>query len=198
MVTTKKAVLLSAICAVLVVASVAALLFLRNMNTGEMISQLSESDVVFGGGPAEEEGVIDIFDHVVPLGEAFGEIDPYLTELIELVNAERANSGAGALTVTAELFAAAAKRAEELSEDFSHYRPDGSVCFTVFGEFGVTSSARAENIAGNFRSPQQVLQAWMESEGHRNNIMNENYTQLGAGVFTGPDGKLYWVQLFAR
>ena len=194
----RKTLLILSLCVVLAAAIIAAVLFTRVMNSGEMISQLSESDDLSAGSAISEDDHIDIFDHVVPLGEEYGEINPFITELIELVNAERAKVGVGALVVTAELYAAALKRAEELSVDFSHYRPDGSVCFTVFSEFGISSSARAENIAGNFRSPEQVFHAWMESEGHRNNIMNASYTKLGAGIFTDSDGKFYWVQLFAR
>ena len=189
-----RALLITAICALLV----AAVYFAQSINAGKMISQLSEIDDPATWASTGDETGTDIFDLGVPLGESAGERNPYIPEVIGLVNTERAKAGAGPLAETGELSAAAAKRAEELAVDFSHYRPDGSICFSVYEEFSIAGSARAENIAGNYRSPEQVLQAWMGSTGHRNNIMNVNYTRIGVGVYTDPDGKLYWVQLFAN
>jgi len=154
------------------------------------MSAISEQNVPLG------EPFAEIIDNDVPLAESAIPEDPLVAEVLALVNAERAKTGAGPLTGTEALHGAASVRASEISKVFSHYRPDGTLCFTVLTEFKIQSFSRAENIAGNFRSPEKVVEAWMKSEGHRKNILNPNYDKLGVGVHTDSSGKLSWAQLF--
>jgi len=120
----------------------------------------------------------------------------YVERVLELINAERAKVGLPALIGTEPLHAAASVRAGELPLSFSHYRPDGSICFTVLDEFSIVSYTRGENIAGNFRSPEQVVEAWMNSPSHRKYILSPDYTNLGVGLYTDSSGKLYWSLFF--
>ncbi len=81
----------------------------------------------------------------------------------------------------------------------SHERPNGTICFTAFTEAGVSCLAAGENIAGGQRDPAEVVDAWMNSPGHRANILSEDFTHMGAG-YIRDDSKKYrrhWVQLFA-
>ena len=117
------------------------------------------------------------------------ELFSFEAEVIRLVNEERAEYGLPALT------AAAAKRAEEISSDYGHDRPDGSSCFTVLPEFGIRYETAGENIAAGQRTPAQVVRAWMNSEGHRNNILNPDFTQIGVGyTHTNRGYRHFWAQ----
>lgn len=116
-----------------------------------------------------------------------------MEEVLRLVNEIRAENGLSALTAETSLTAAANCRAKEVSESFSHTRPDGSSCFTVLREYNVDYMGAGENIAMGFTSAEAVVAAWMNSDGHRANILNASFTKLGVGY----DPTTYsWVQLF--
>lgn len=119
----------------------------------------------------------------------------YVDEVLRLVNIERKKEGLSELTATEALKNAANQRAIEIKSVFSHSRPDGSFCFTVLGEYGVSYRTAGENIAYGQRTPQEVVQGWMNSEGHRANILNSNFRKLGVGCYES-SGVLYWTQLF--
>lgn len=89
-------------------------------------------------------------------------------------------------------------RARELEESYSHTRPSGENCKTVFGEFETDLRFWGENAAKGNRTPEAVVEAWMDSPGHRENLLREDAEYLGAGVWQDEDGVLYWVQLFAK
>ena len=93
------------------------------------------------------------------------------------------------------LMVAAAARAKELSQRYSHARPGGSECFTILWHLGIDYGYAGENIAMGQRTPEIVMNDWMNSSGHRANILNENYDCIGVG-YTMVDGHPYWVQLF--
>ena len=116
-------------------------------------------------------------------------------EVVRLVNAERKKKGLSALTTTTKLTAAAQKRAVEISQSFSHTRPNGTSCFTIFSEYGISNSGGGENVACGYSSPQSVMDGWMESSGHKANILNSNFKSIGVGYYV-KDGSKYWVQLF--
>lgn len=115
-------------------------------------------------------------------------------EVLRLVNVERANAGLPPLTEDATLDSKAKIRADELPSSFSHTRPDGSSCFTVLD--GVSWTTCGENIAAGQRTPQEVVNDWMNSEGHRANIMSASFTKIGIGLTYGGEYGTYWVQLF--
>ena len=105
----------------------------------------------------------------------------YAAQVVSLVNAERAKHGLSALTMDSSVTAAAQVRAGELYRSFSHTRPDGRSCFTALREAGASYSGAGENIAYGQRSPEAVMQAWMNSSGHRANILSNKYTKIGVG-----------------
>ena len=119
----------------------------------------------------------------------------FASQVVELVNAERAKYGLSALTVDAKVQQAALVRAKESAPSFSHTRPNGSSFSTALTEAGVSYRRAGENIAYGQRTPQQVMNAWMNSSGHRANILNEDFTTIGVG-YTVINGTAYWAQLF--
>ena len=116
-------------------------------------------------------------------------------EVLRLVNNERNKVGLPPLKFANDLAASAYVRATELPAKFSHTRPNGSKCFTAMPNRG---HILGENLAGGQTSPQQVVQAWMDSETHRANILNPKYLELGVVYYYQPQSKYkhYWVQHF--
>lgn len=114
-------------------------------------------------------------------------------QILEIVNKERAKNGAGELKFDDSLLSASNVRAEEISRIFSHTRPDGSSCFTIYtGSW----SMKGENIAMTpTLDPVMVMDLWMNSPGHRANILNSDYEEFGIGIYE-KNGYFYYVQLF--
>ena len=126
-----------------------------------------------------------------------GEIDieGFSNEVVELVNLERERYGLEPLEVNEELTECAVVRAEEMPKLFSHTRPDGSECFTAFT---VDYHYAGENLAAGQTSPEEAVDGWMNSPGHRANILSDNYTETGVVciISDGSEYGIYWVQLF--
>ncbi len=112
-------------------------------------------------------------------------------EVLDAINRERASAGVGALTMNPTLQAAAMQRAAELTVLYSHYRPDGSECFSAFSWV----RCAGENIAMGYSTSKSVMTAWMNSAGHRANILSADYKSVGVGCFLS-NGRYHWVQVF--
>lgn len=119
----------------------------------------------------------------------------YATQVVNLVNAERANLRLKPLSIDKNAATAAELRAREIKKSFSHTRPDGSAFSTVLKENGVSYRTSGENIASGQRTPEEVVKSWMNSKGHRENILSDKYTSIGVGYYEN-GGTAYWVQLF--
>ncbi|WP_394918422.1 CAP domain-containing protein [uncultured Robinsoniella sp.] len=117
-------------------------------------------------------------------------------KVADLVNQERAKAGLAPLEVKVNLQTAAQVRAKEIEKSFSHTRPNGSSFSTVLAENGVDYRGSGENIAWGQRSPEEVMKGWMNSEGHRANILNKNFKYIGVGYHVNSNGTGYWTQLF--
>ncbi len=117
-------------------------------------------------------------------------------QVVALVNAERAKAGLNPVTIDKNIEAAASIRAKECTVSFSHTRPDGRKFSTVLSDSGISYRGCGENIAWGQSSPEAVMEAWMNSSGHRANILNPNYTKLGVGYYQDAAGRNYWSQLF--
>lgn len=119
-------------------------------------------------------------------------------EVVRLVNEQRAMNKLGAYKTSPLLTELANIRAEELVEDFSHSRPDGTAGYDIVGDYGIFWMAAGENIAAGQSTAEGVVDSWMHSEGHRANILKEYYTHIGVGYYYSPDTKYkhYWVQIF--
>ena len=115
----------------------------------------------------------------------------YASQVITLLNEQRVNNGLSPLTADSTLTAAAMQRAAETVIYFSHTRPNGSRCFTAFD-----GGWRGENIAAGQADPDEVITGWMNSTGHRENILEANYTSVGVGCFNYK-GINFWVQCFS-
>ena len=82
------------------------------------------------------------------------------------------------------------------SGKFSHTRPNGTSCFTIFNEKGISASNKGENIAMGQRSAESVSTSWRNSPGHYENMIDANFKKIGIGVFKF-DGNFYWTQIFS-
>lgn len=120
----------------------------------------------------------------------------YAEQVVNLVNKERAKAGLKALVIDKNIEAAALIRAKETEISFSHTRPNGSSFSTVLRENGISFRGAGENIAWGQKSPEQVMKGWMNSPGHRANILNPRYTKIGVGYYKSSTGRQYWTQLF--
>lgn len=116
-------------------------------------------------------------------------------EELALINAQREAAGRTPVSMDAGLMEAAMQRAAEIAVYYSHTRPDNSDCFTVTT---VSPKANRENIAVFYTSPEDVMNGWMNSEGHRTNLLAAGNQSVGIGCFTDENGGKYWVQLFSN
>ncbi len=116
-------------------------------------------------------------------------------EVLRLVNVERANYGLAPLTMHAKASEVAKIKAVDMYENryFDHTSPTYGTPFEMLKSFGISYKAAAENIAQGFTSPAAVVRGWMNSDGHRKNILNSKYTQIGIGYESKGNN---WVQLF--
>lgn len=114
-------------------------------------------------------------------------------QVADLVNAERRKQGLPALTHRADLKNVAEKKAMDMinSNYFSHNSPNYGSPFQMLKTFGISYRTAGENIAKGQRTPQEVMNAWMNSSGHRANILNQNFDSIGVGFYQGA-----WVQMF--
>ncbi len=125
----------------------------------------------------------------------------YVNEVLQLVNEARAKEGLPALALDPGLRQAAQVRASECVGTFSHTRPNGASYKTAIAEAGVQSGYTGENVATGHTSARQVVQGWLNSPGHRENVLNENFTRIGIGLeknVGNPYGGYSWAQLFVK
>lgn len=122
----------------------------------------------------------------------------FAEQVVALVNEERAKENLAPLTIDEKITDAAIVRAKEIQTSFSHTRPNGSSFATALKEAGATYRSAGENIAWGQKTPEEVVTAWMNSSGHRANIMNANYSRIGVGHLQNAAGTSYWAQLFAN
>lgn len=116
-------------------------------------------------------------------------------DVLDIVNQQRGANGLSPVQMDASLMATAKVRAEEIVQKFSHTRPDGSSCFSAFPS---NQGYVGENIAAGQKDAKEVMNAWMNSQGHRENILNSSFTAIGIYMVTVPGSYYgtYWVQCF--
>lgn len=120
-----------------------------------------------------------------------------INEVYEITNNYRSLVGVSSLTLDSSLVEAASIRAKELSDSFSHTRPNGSSCFTVLSELGISYGTAGENIAAGYSSSQSVMEGWRFSSGHYQNIISSKFKKIGIGVNI-INNQYYWVQIFSN
>jgi len=116
-------------------------------------------------------------------------------QVIELTNVERRNNGLSDLQADAPLSNVAREKSNDMQKNnyFSHTSPTYGSPFDMIRDFDISYNSAGENIAQGQRSAQEVVQAWMNSEGHRANILNGEYTHIGVGY---QQNGHYWTQMF--
>ncbi len=119
-------------------------------------------------------------------------------EVLTLVNKERTSRGLSPLKLDTELSRVARIKSQDMIDKkyFSHISPTYGSPFDMMQKFGLRFSAAGENIAYGQKTAQEVMTTWMNSAGHRANILSEAYTHIGIGVAKMYNGTLYWTQMF--
>lgn len=122
------------------------------------------------------------------------------SRVVTLVNAERAKAGLQPLKENWQLSRVARYKSQDMINKgyFSHTSPTYGSPFTMMQSFGITFSAAGENIAQGQRSPEEVMNSWMNSPGHRSNILSPAYNQIGVGLAKDSAGRCYWTQMFIK
>lgn len=123
-----------------------------------------------------------------------------INEVLEIINSWRKEAGLKPLILDDKLTTVASARAEEIawSGRHSHYRPNGKFFSSILKDAGITKGNTGENIGWGYPDAKSVCEAWKNSQGHYENIMNPDFTRVGLGVAADPDpdGRLCWSQLF--
>ena len=143
--------------------------------------------ILTGIGVSAEETVTVRLDGIQDYDQA--------KQVYEMVNQERAAAGLNTLVWDAQLTQDAMQRAAELAVYYSHTRPDGTRCFSAVTNYSI-GYAYGENIAVYQTDAANVMNAWMNSPGHKANILDTRYREIGVGSFYH-NGHYHWVQLFS-
>ncbi|MFD2760165.1 CAP domain-containing protein [Lentibacillus juripiscarius] len=123
------------------------------------------------------------------------QLNEFEQQVVELTNQERTAQGLEPLKVDTELSKVAREKSRDMAANnyFSHDSPNYGSPFDMMKQFGIAYQTAGENIARGQRTPQQVVDGWMNSEGHRENIMNPNFTHIGVGYVEQGN---HWTQQF--
>ncbi|NME06391.1 hypothetical protein HF876_11120 [Psychrobacillus sp. BL-248-WT-3] len=123
------------------------------------------------------------------------QVSSVIQQVVDLTNAERAKGGLAPLQIDSALTKSAQLKSQDMKDNnyFSHTSPTYGSPFDQMKSLGISYKSAAENIAMGQRSAQEVVQGWMNSAGHRANIMNGSYTHIGVGL---SDSGYYWTQQF--
>ncbi|MCP1122965.1 CAP domain-containing protein [Bacillus sp. 3103sda1] len=130
-----------------------------------------------------------------PAEDSKGSLSAFEQKVVDLTNAERAKQGLPALKVDTELSKVARIKSEDMQKNhyFDHTSPTYGSPFDMMKQFGISYRSAGENIAQGQQTPEEVVQAWMNSAGHRANILNSGYTHIGVGYVENGN---YWTQEF--
>ncbi|WP_085524033.1 CAP domain-containing protein [Tuberibacillus sp. Marseille-P3662] len=127
--------------------------------------------------------------------EQNSQLSQFEQKVVELTNQEREQRGLSPLKVDTELSKVAREKSKDMASNnyFSHNSPTYGSPFDMMDQFGISYRTAGENIAKGQTSPQDVVDAWMNSEGHRKNILNSDFTHIGVGYVSNGD---IWTQQF--
>ena len=155
------------------------------VGTSEIIQanpQVADPDLIYPG-------------QILQIPQLESTVSSYESEVIRLVNEIRQQNGLRPLAANWELSRVARYKSQDMRDNgyFSHNSPTYGTPFQMLSAFGLSYRTAGENIAKGYASPQAVVNGWMNSSGHRANILNASYTQIGVGYVSGGT---YWTQLF--
>ncbi|WP_096440140.1 CAP domain-containing protein [Alteribacter populi] len=130
--------------------------------------------------------------------EESSELSQFEQEVVQLTNAEREQHGLSPLEIDEQVADVARDKSADMRDQgyFSHNSPTHGSPFDMLRSYGVDYNAAGENIAAGQRTPEEVVDAWMNSQGHRENILSDNYTHIGIGHVEGGQYGHYWTQMF--
>ena len=155
------------------------------VGTSEIIQanpQVADPDLIYPG-------------QILQIPQLESTVSSYESEVIRLVNEIRQQNGLRPLAANWELSRVARYKSQDMRDNgyFSHNSPTYGTPFQMLSAFGLSYRTAGENIAKGYASPQAVVNGWMNSSGHRANILNASYMQIGVGYVSGGN---YWTQLF--
>ncbi len=124
----------------------------------------------------------------------------YEQKVVELVNVERQKAGLPTLQMDSAISNVARAKSKDMAVNnyFAHQSPTYGSAGDMLRQFGIKWSAWGENIAAGQRTPETVVNAWMNSPGHRANILSNNFSKIGVGYETNSSGRPYWTQIFTN
>jgi uncharacterized YkwD family protein len=133
-----------------------------------------------------------------PAATTASNVSEFEKQVANLVNQERQKAGLKPLQLDTKLSDVAREKSRDMMNKgyFSHQSPTYGSPFDMMKQFGITYRTAGENIAKGQRTPQEVMNAWMNSQGHRANILNGNFTHIGVGFVKDSQGTTYWTQMF--
>ena len=155
------------------------------VGTSEIIQanpQVADPDLIYPG-------------QILQIPQLESTVSSYESEVIRLVNEIRQQNGLRPLAANWELSRVARYKSQDMRDNgyFSHNSPTYGTPFQMLSAFGLSYRTAGENIAKGYASPQAVVNGWMNSSGHRANILNASYTQIGVGYAAQGN---YWTQMF--
>ena len=155
------------------------------VGTSEIIQanpQVADPDLIYPG-------------QILQIPQLESTVSSYESEVIRLVNEIRQQNGLRPLAANWELSRVARYKSQDMRDNgyFSHNSPTYGTPFQMLSAFGLSYRTAGENIAKGYASPQAVVNGWMNSSGHRANILNASYTQIGVGYVAAGH---YWTQMF--
>ena len=155
------------------------------VGTSEIIQanpQITNPDLIYPG-------------QVLSIPQIPSSVTAFESEVVRLVNEIRARNGLNALTADWELSRVARYKSQDMVDNryFSHTSPTYGTPFQMIKAFGLSYRSAGENIAYGYSTPQAVVNAWMNSSGHRANILSSSYTKIGVGYVASGH---YWTQMF--
>ncbi len=126
------------------------------------------------------------------------QIKSFENEVVRLVNVERSKQGLAPLKSNWQLSRVARYKSQDMINNnyFSHTSPTFGDPFKMIKDFGINYRTAGENIAYGQNSAQEVMNGWMNSQGHRSNILNSKFSQIGVGLAIDQSGRKYWTQMF--
>lgn len=122
------------------------------------------------------------------------------SEVVRLVNVERQKNSLSSFTASSKLSDVARLKSKDMSDNnyFSHQSPRYGSPFEMMKSFGISYKTAGENIAKGYNSAESVVRGWMNSQGHRENILNPSFNTIGVGSYTSSNGTIYWTQMFTN
>ena len=169
----------------------------ENVNTKNTYTEKAPAEKT-AEAPAKDRAVTTGTDETEKTAAIAPATSNYEQKVAELVNIERQKNGLAPLTLDSAISNVARIKSKDMSDNnyFAHQSPNYGSAGDMLTQFGIKWSAWGENIAAGQRTPEEVVNAWMNSEGHRANILSPNFSKIGVGYVN--NGRPNWTQMFTN